>query len=37
MIFPVILGNRTKMELLYQDKEIIAGHMSRNERAHVGK
>jgi len=32
MIFPVILGNQSKMERLYQEKEFIAGHMLGNEQ-----
>jgi len=33
-VFPVILGNQLKMELLYQKKEFAAGQMSGNERSH---
>ena len=32
MIYPVNLGNQSKMELLYQEKEFVAGHVSGNER-----
>jgi len=32
MIFPVILGNQSKMELLYQEKEFVAGSMLGNEQ-----
>ena len=32
MVFPIILGNQSKMEILYQEKELVAGHMSGNEQ-----
>ena len=32
MICPVILGNQSKMEVLYQEKEFVAGRMSGNEQ-----
>jgi len=32
MMFPTILGNQSKMELLYQEKEFVAGRMSGNEQ-----
>jgi len=32
MIFPIILGNQSRMELLYQEKEFVAGRMSGNDR-----
>jgi len=32
MIFPVILGNQSKMELFNQEQEFVAGHKSGNEQ-----
>jgi len=32
MIFPVILGNQSKLELLYQEKKFVAGRMSGIEQ-----
>jgi len=32
MIFSVILGNQSKMELWYQEKKFVAGRMSGNEQ-----
>ena len=32
MMFPVILGTWSKMELVYQEKEFVAGRLSENEQ-----